>query len=190
MGTTISCTVSRRRVAVAIRAVTVAFGAAVPVTILRRVAVAVLGRVAVARTRIAFAGTRRAVLATALFLAIRLLGRQLASITWSAVEIHWEWLAAAFIVVVILGIANFIVKPILRLLSLPIILITLGLFLIVVNASNAAGDFAWAADPDYKHEIVRVPQGPGCQRFAPETASSVNIMTAIRVRRPICGEFA
>ena len=42
----------------------------------------------------------------------------------------WEYV----IVVVILGLANVIVKPILRLLSLPIVLITLGLFLIVVNA--------------------------------------------------------
>ena len=42
----------------------------------------------------------------------------------------WQYV----IVVVILGLANFIVKPILRLLSLPIILFTLGLFLIVVNA--------------------------------------------------------
>jgi putative membrane protein len=42
----------------------------------------------------------------------------------------WQYV----IVVVILGLANFIVKPILRLLSLPIILVTLGLFLIVVNA--------------------------------------------------------
>ena len=42
----------------------------------------------------------------------------------------WEFL----IVAVILGLANLIVKPILRLLSLPIVLITFGLFLIVVNA--------------------------------------------------------
>jgi putative membrane protein len=42
----------------------------------------------------------------------------------------WQYV----IVVVILGLANFIAKPILRLLSLPIILLTLGLFLIVVNA--------------------------------------------------------
>jgi putative membrane protein len=42
----------------------------------------------------------------------------------------WQYV----IVVVILGLANFIVKPILRLLSLPIILLTLGLFLVVVNA--------------------------------------------------------
>ena len=42
----------------------------------------------------------------------------------------WEFL----IVAAILGLANLIVRPILRLLSLPIILVTFGLFLIVVNA--------------------------------------------------------
>lgn len=42
----------------------------------------------------------------------------------------WEFL----IVAVIVGLANAIVKPILKLLSLPIVVLTLGLFLIVVNA--------------------------------------------------------
>lgn len=42
----------------------------------------------------------------------------------------WEFLIAAAIV----GLANVIVKPILRLLSLPIVLLTFGLFLIIVNA--------------------------------------------------------
>lgn len=42
----------------------------------------------------------------------------------------WQFL----IVAAILGLANAIVKPILRLLSLPIVVLTLGLFLIVVNA--------------------------------------------------------
>jgi len=42
----------------------------------------------------------------------------------------WQFLIAAAIV----GLANAIVKPILRLFSLPLILLTLGLFLIVVNA--------------------------------------------------------
>jgi len=42
----------------------------------------------------------------------------------------WEFLVVALI----LGLANLIVKPILRLLSLPIVLVTFGLFLIVVNA--------------------------------------------------------
>ncbi|MFZ0014100.1 MAG: phage holin family protein [Acidimicrobiia bacterium] len=42
----------------------------------------------------------------------------------------WQFLIAALIV----GLANAIVKPILKLLSLPIVVLTLGLFLFVVNA--------------------------------------------------------
>ena len=42
----------------------------------------------------------------------------------------WQFLIVALIV----GLSNAIVKPILRLLSLPIVVLTLGLFLIVVNA--------------------------------------------------------
>jgi putative membrane protein len=42
----------------------------------------------------------------------------------------WQFLIAAAIV----GVANAIVKPILKLLSLPIVIFTLGLFLLVVNA--------------------------------------------------------
>jgi putative membrane protein len=42
----------------------------------------------------------------------------------------WEFV----IVAAILALANVVVRPILRLLSLPLILVTLGLFLIVVNA--------------------------------------------------------
>lgn len=42
----------------------------------------------------------------------------------------WQFLIAA----VILGVANAVVKPVLKLFSLPLILLTLGLFLLVVNA--------------------------------------------------------
>lgn len=42
----------------------------------------------------------------------------------------WQFLIVALIV----GLANAIVKPILKLLSLPLVILTLGLFLIVVNA--------------------------------------------------------
>ncbi|MEA1902884.1 MAG: phage holin family protein [Actinomycetota bacterium] len=42
----------------------------------------------------------------------------------------WQFL----IVAVIVGLANAIVKPIVKLLSLPLIALTLGLFLVVVNA--------------------------------------------------------
>jgi putative membrane protein len=55
----------------------------------------------------------------------------------------WQYV----IVVVILGVANFIVKPILRLLSLPIILVTLGLFLVVVNAL-VLQLVVWLSGPD------------------------------------------
>lgn len=42
----------------------------------------------------------------------------------------WQFL----IVAAILGVANAVVKPVLKLFSLPLILLTLGLFLLVVNA--------------------------------------------------------
>jgi len=42
----------------------------------------------------------------------------------------WQFL----IVAALMGLANVVVKPILRLFSLPLILLTLGLFLLVVNA--------------------------------------------------------
>jgi putative membrane protein len=42
----------------------------------------------------------------------------------------WQFLIAAAIV----GLANAIVKPIIKLLSLPLVLLTFGLFLLVVNA--------------------------------------------------------
>ena len=40
----------------------------------------------------------------------------------------------AIIVAIVLGIVNFIVKPILHLLTLPITILTLGLFSFVINA--------------------------------------------------------
>jgi putative membrane protein len=50
-------------------------------------------------------------------------------------------------VAAILGLANAIVKPILRLLSLPLIAITLGLFLFVVNAI-VLQLVVWLSGPD------------------------------------------
>jgi len=40
----------------------------------------------------------------------------------------------SFIVAVVLGLLNLIVKPVLILLTLPVTLVTLGLFLLVINA--------------------------------------------------------
>lgn len=55
----------------------------------------------------------------------------------------WQFLIVAAIV----GLANAIVKPILKLLSLPIIVLTLGLFLIVVNALVLQFS-VWLSGPD------------------------------------------
>ena len=48
-------------------------------------------------------------------------------------EFNGEWWQF-LIVAAIVGLANAIVKPILNLLSLPLVVLTLGLFMIVVNA--------------------------------------------------------
>jgi putative membrane protein len=39
------------------------------------------------------------------------------------------------VVALILGVVNFLVKPVLKILSIPLIILTLGLFLLVINAA-------------------------------------------------------
>lgn len=48
-------------------------------------------------------------------------------------EVYVESLAVAFVVAIVLGVLNVFVKPILKILTLPITVLTLGLFLIVIN---------------------------------------------------------
>lgn len=48
--------------------------------------------------------------------------------------VHVDGYVSAIIVVVVLSILNFLVKPLLVLLTLPITILTLGLFLIIINA--------------------------------------------------------
>lgn len=48
--------------------------------------------------------------------------------------IYLEDLYTAFIVVVLLGAVNLVVRPVLVVLTLPVTILTLGLFLFVVNA--------------------------------------------------------
>lgn len=48
--------------------------------------------------------------------------------------IHVTWVAA-FVAAIIAGLLNMLVRPLLVLLTLPITLVTLGLFLLVVNAA-------------------------------------------------------
>ncbi len=56
--------------------------------------------------------------------------------------VHIDNLTTALIVAVVLAILNAIVKPILVLLTLPITIVTLGLFLLVINILI----IKWAAD--------------------------------------------
>jgi len=55
---------------------------------------------------------------------------------FSGVSIHGAW--AYIIGASVLGIANAVLKPILALLTLPLIIITLGLFLLVINIAMVA----------------------------------------------------
>ena len=48
-------------------------------------------------------------------------------------EIHVANFVVALIAAVVIGLANILIKPILTLLTLPITIITLGLFILVIN---------------------------------------------------------
>lgn len=56
--------------------------------------------------------------------------------------IHIESLGSALVAVVVLGLVNAIIRPIFILLTLPVTLLTLGLFLFVINAMM----FWWVGD--------------------------------------------
>ena len=71
------------------------------------------------------------------------LGLWLASALVPGIQVHGAWtvLGAAFL----LGIVNALVRPLAILITLPITIVTLGLFLLVVNAGMLAL-VAWAFD--------------------------------------------
>jgi len=48
--------------------------------------------------------------------------------------IHVDGFGSSIIVVIVLAILNFLVKPILQIITIPITILTLGLFLFVINA--------------------------------------------------------
>jgi putative membrane protein len=54
-----------------------------------------------------------------------------ANVLFSGVHIHGWW--AYIIGAAVLGIANSVIKPVLALITLPLIILTLGLFLLVIN---------------------------------------------------------
>jgi len=72
----------------------------------------------------------------AVALGINLLALWVANAIFDSVRIHGFW--AYFIGALVLGIANTILKPILALLTLPLIIITLGLFYLVINIAMVA----------------------------------------------------
>jgi putative membrane protein len=68
--------------------------------------------------------------------AINMLALWIANALWDSVDIHGFW--AYVIGAVVLGIANAVIKPILAILTLPLILLTLGLFYLVINIAMVA----------------------------------------------------
>jgi len=68
--------------------------------------------------------------------AINLLALWIANALWDSVSIH-GW-AAYLIGSAVLGIANAIVKPLLAILTLPLIVVTLGFFYLLINIAMVA----------------------------------------------------
>jgi putative membrane protein len=71
------------------------------------------------------------------------LGLWLASELVSGIEVHGVW--TLFGAALLLGIVNAVVRPLLVILTLPITVLTLGLFLLVINAATL-GLVAWMLD--------------------------------------------
>ena len=69
-------------------------------------------------------------------IAINVLALWVANLLWDSVDIHGFW--AYVIGAIVLGIANAVIKPILALLTLPLIVLTLGFFYLVINIAMVA----------------------------------------------------
>ena len=67
----------------------------------------------------------------AIAIGVNALALWVANAIWDSVSIHGFW--AYFIGALVLGIANAVLKPILAILTLPLIIITLGLFDLLIN---------------------------------------------------------
>jgi putative membrane protein len=66
-----------------------------------------------------------------LAIAINMLALWVANVLWDSVDIHGFW--AYLIGAVVLGVANAVIKPILAILTLPLIVLTLGIFYLFIN---------------------------------------------------------
>jgi putative membrane protein len=72
----------------------------------------------------------------AVAIAINALALWVADALWDSVSINGFW--AYFIGALVLGIANAVLKPILAILTLPLIIVTLGLFYLLINIAMVA----------------------------------------------------
>jgi putative membrane protein len=72
----------------------------------------------------------------AIALAINAAALWIADALFSGVRIHGWW--AYIIGAAVLGIANSVIKPVLTLITLPLVILTLGLFLLVINIAMIA----------------------------------------------------
>ena len=72
----------------------------------------------------------------AIAIAVNALALWVANAIWDSVSIHGFW--AYFIGALVLGIANAVIKPILAILTLPLIVFTLGLFYLLINIAMVA----------------------------------------------------
>jgi putative membrane protein len=72
----------------------------------------------------------------AIAIGVNALALWVANAIWDSVSIHGFW--AYFIGAVVLGIANAVLKPILAILTLPLIVLTLGIFYLLINIAMVA----------------------------------------------------
>jgi putative membrane protein len=72
----------------------------------------------------------------AVAIAINALALWIADALWDSVSINGFW--AFFIGALVLGIANAVLKPILAILTLPLIVVTLGFFYLLINIAMVA----------------------------------------------------
>jgi putative membrane protein len=72
----------------------------------------------------------------AIAIGVNALALWVANAIWDSVSIHGFW--AYFIGALVLGIANAVIKPILAILTLPLIVLTLGLFYLLINIAMVA----------------------------------------------------
>src|SRR3954454_7748234 len=78
----------------------------------------------------------------AIAVGVNALALWVANAIWDSVSIHGFW--AYFIGAVVLGLANAVLKPVLTILTLPLVIFTLGLFYLLINIAMVAFA-AWVA---------------------------------------------